>query len=43
MAQLLHDDADAVDGDAAASLQHGLPVEPEAEAEAEPTDPLGFR
>ena len=38
----LHIDNDAVDE----GLQHGLPVEPEAEAEPaelEPTYPLGFR
>ena len=28
VAQHLHDDGDAVDGDAVEGLQHGLPVEP---------------
>ena len=44
----LHDDGDAVNGDTAECLQHGLPVEILVEAEAKPTefklvDPLGFR
>ena len=36
----LHDDGDAVDGEAVEGIQHGLPVEPEVKAES--TNPLGF-
>ena len=44
----LHDDGDAVDGDAVERLQHRLPTEPELEPEAKPTEresanQLGFR
>ena len=37
MAHHLHDDVNAVDGDATKDLQHGLPTE------HEPIDPLGWR
>ena len=45
IAQHLHDDADAIDGDVAEGLQHELPTKPkvEAEAELESDDPLRFR
>ena len=46
MAQHLHDYANAIYGDVAEGLQHGLPTESEAKAELvklEPTDPLRFR
>ena len=36
----LHDDGDAIDGDAFEGIQHGLPVEPEIQAKM--ADPLGF-
>ena len=43
VAQHLHDDGDAVDGDATEGLQNESPAEPKAEAELEPANPLGFR
>ena len=45
VSQHLHDDGDAVDGDAVKGLQHGSPTELEAEVELielELTYPLGF-
>ena len=36
----LHDNGDAVDGEAVEDIQHGLPAKP---VEHEPIDPLGFR
>ena len=42
----LHDDGDAVYGDVVEGILHGLPVEPEVQAEPaerELADPLGFR
>ena len=41
----LHDNGNAVDGDAVEGIQHGLPIELEVQAEPterEPADPLGF-
>ena len=40
VAQHLHDDVDAVDGDTAEGLQHRLRAKP---VELEPANPLGFR
>ena len=36
----LHDNGDAVDGEAVEDIQHGLPAKP---IKHEPIDPLGFR
>ena len=41
IAQLLHNEADVVDGDVVEDLQHGLLAEPKLEVES--TDPLVFR
>ena len=41
----LHYDGNAIDGDSVEGIQHGLPTEPEVQAEpveCEPVDPLEF-